>query len=41
MMRLLRNIADVTGDGKPISGVSAVCPLVAFYDIHTTHALSE
>jgi hypothetical protein len=36
----MRNIADVTG-GKPIavllqsiSGVSAINPLVAFYDIH-------
>jgi hypothetical protein len=37
---VMRNIADVTG-GKPIAvwsqsiaGVSAVNPLVAFYDIH-------
>jgi hypothetical protein len=36
----MRNIADVT-DGKPIagllqsiSGVSAINPLVTFYDIH-------
>jgi hypothetical protein len=36
----MKNIADVT-DGKPIavlmqsiSGVSAINPLVAFYDIH-------
>jgi hypothetical protein len=35
----MRNTADVTG-GKPIavlqsiSGVSAINPLVAFYDIH-------
>jgi hypothetical protein len=36
----MRNIADVTG-GKPIavllqsiSGISAINPLVAFYDIH-------
>jgi hypothetical protein len=36
----MRNIAEVTG-GKPIavllqsiSGVSAIYPLVAFYDIH-------
>jgi hypothetical protein len=36
----MRNTADVTG-GKPIavllqsiSGVSAIIPLVAFYDIH-------
>jgi hypothetical protein len=38
--KLVRNTADVTG-GKPmavllhsISGVSAINPLVAFYDIH-------
>jgi hypothetical protein len=39
----MKNTADVTGGGKPsagavllqsISGVSAIIPLVAFYDIH-------
>jgi hypothetical protein len=42
----MRNTADVTG-GKPIavllqfiSGVSAINPLVAFYDIHGVSSIS-
>jgi hypothetical protein len=42
----MRNTADVTG-GKPIAvllqdcilGVSAINPLVAFYDIHGGHTI--